>query len=217
MMTRPGENDPSPRQQETLDWIKGFIRRHGIPPTVREIGEAFGIKSSSVFDLLQALERKGLLKRGDLGARSLIVKGERRRSCACDEVPVIGRIAAGTPMEPVEHDAGTIHVSRDTLRGHGAFALQVVGESMIEESILDGDLVVIRKQDTAEDGDIVVALIDGDATLKRFFREKDGVRLEPANRSIQPIHVREGDFRIQGVLVGVQRTFAPTQRNIQEE
>jgi len=216
-MANSGESNPSPRQRETLDWIKAFIRKHGIPPTVREIGDALGIRSSSVFDLLRALERKGLLKRGDLGARSLIVKGERGRSCGCEEIPVIGRIAAGTPMEPVEHNLGTIHVSRDTLRGHGGFALQVVGDSMIEESILDGDYVLIRKQDTAEDGDIVVALIDGDATLKRFFREKDGVRLEPANRNLKPIRVQEGEFRIQGVLVGVQRNLAPAKQDNTQE
>ena len=216
-MTRPGENDPSPRQGETLDWIKGFIREHGIPPTVREIGEALGIKSSSVFDLLQALERKGLLKRGDLGARSLIITGERQCSCGCADIPVVGRIAAGTPLEPIEHDAGTIHVSRQSMRGNGGFALQVVGESMIEDGILDGDYVVIRKQETADDGDIVVALIDGEATLKRFFRETDGVRLEPANRAMTPIRVREGEFKIQGILVGVQRNFGPSRQHIQKE
>lgn len=207
-MTRTRQNEPSPRQQEALDWIRSFIHEHCIPPTVREIGEALGIKSSSAFDLLQALERKGFLKRGDLGARSLIVKGERQGSCSCEDIPVVGRIAAGTPLEPIEHDAGTIHVSRQSMRGHSGFALQVVGESMIEDGILDGDFVVIRKQETAEDGDIVVALIDGEATLKRFFQEKHGVRLEPANRRLKPLIVREGDFRIQGVLVGVQRTFA---------
>ena len=92
-MTRTGENDPSPRQQEALDWIRNFIHEHGIPPTIREIGQALGIKSSSAFDLLQALERKGLLKRGDLGARSLIITGERQCSCGCADIPVVGRIA----------------------------------------------------------------------------------------------------------------------------
>lgn len=207
-MKRKNEADLTPRQRQILKWIKGFIRKHDIPPTVREIGDAFGIKSSSVFQFLQILERKGYVKRGDLGARSLIVDGGgRRERCACVEVPVVGRIAAGQPIEAVEHDAGAVAVRKDLVRGGGAFALKVVGESMIEAGILDGDYVVVRKQETAEDGDIVVALIEGNATLKRLYRERDGVRLEPANRNMVPIRVRSGEFRIQGKVVGVQRQY----------
>jgi len=197
----------TPRQRETLNWIKGFIREHGMPPTVREIGAAFGIKSSSVFALLKALEHKGYLQRGGLGARSLIVKGRKRAACHCEEVPIIGRIAAGQPIEAIEDDRGTLTVNRELLGGRGGYALQVVGDSMVEAGILDGDYVIIRKQDTAEDGDIVVALIDDEATLKRFYREGDGVRLEPANGRMQPIHVRTGEFRIQGKVVGIQRNL----------
>lgn len=195
----------TPRQQETFAWVKAFIRDHGMPPTVREIGDAFGIKSSSVFHLLKELERKGYIERGRLGARSLIVKGRKRVPCGCAEVPIVGRIAAGRLVEAIEQDAGTLHVNKELLRGRGGFALQVVGDSMVEAGILDGDYVIIRKQETAEDGDVVVALIEDEATLKRFHCEGDGVRLEPANSRMQPIHVRRGEFRIQGKVVGVQR------------
>lgn len=197
----------TPRQQETLDWVKEFIREHGMPPTVREIGAAFGIKSSSVFDLLAALERKGYLRRGNLGARSLIVEGMDRSETGIVEVPIVGRIAAGSPIEAIEDDRGTIAVSRDLLRGREAYALKVAGESMVEAGILDGDYVVVRKQDTADDGDIVVALIGEEVTLKRVYRDNDGVRLEPANREIAPITIRSGNFRIQGKVVAVQRTL----------
>lgn len=206
-MARPKTKDLTPRQREIFEWVKGFIEEHGMPPTVREIGAAFGIKSSSVFDLLKAIERKGYLRRGALGARSLIVEERNpRHTCGCEEVPVVGRIAAGQPIEAVEHDCGTVAVRKDLLRGRDAFALRVEGDSMIEAGILDGDYVVVRKQETAENGDIVVALIDDQATLKRFYLEEDGcVRLEPANREMAPIHVTSGEFRVQGKVVGVMR------------
>lgn len=196
------------RQTEILEWIQRFAREHGMPPTVREIGEAFGIRSSSVFDLLQALERKGHLRRGDRGARSLILEGQASPSSASHEVrnvPVVGRIAAGRPIEAIEGDRGTVAVNGDLLRGREVYALKVGGDSMMEAGILDGDYVIVRKQATADDGDIVVALIEGEATLKRFFREGDGVRLQPENRTMAPIHVTSGEFRIQGKVVGVQR------------
>jgi repressor LexA len=202
--------DPlTPRQREILDWVKAFIRDHRMPPTVREIGGAFSIKSSSVFGFLKALERKGYLQRGDLGARSLILTEERRRSSGSNsvEVPVVGRIPAGQPIEAIEDHDGTVAVSRDLLRGHHAYALKVEGESMVQAGILNGDYVVVRKQETAEDGDIVVALIECEATLKRFYREADGVRLEPANPTMTSIHVMSGEFRIQGKVVGVLRLF----------
>jgi repressor LexA len=179
-----------------------------MPPTVREIGAAFEIKSSSVFDLLKALERKGQLRRGDLGARSLIIEGDTRsRECGCEEVPVVGRVRAGAPIEAVEDNRGTIGVKKDLLRGRAAFALEVQGDSMIEAGILDGDYVVVRKQETADDGDIVVALIENEATLKRFYRDAGGVRLAPANSAMSPIQVRSGDFSIQGIVISVMRVF----------
>ena len=112
-MSRPATTEATPRQREVLDWVKAFVRDQGMPPTVREIGDALGIKSSSVFHLLKELERKGYVERGGLGARSLILKGRKRAPCGCVEVPVVGRIAAGHPVEAIEHDAGTLHVNKD--------------------------------------------------------------------------------------------------------
>ncbi|MCG3125563.1 MAG: LexA repressor [Phycisphaerae bacterium] len=203
-----GQTPLTAHQLAILDWIKQFIRTHAMPPTVREIGAAFDIKSSSVFALLKALERKGALQRGELGARSLIIHDARRRGRdGVVEVSIIGRIAAGRPIEAIEGDRGTVSVRRDLLRGQPGYALQVVGDSMIDAGILNGDYVVVRKQETADDGDIVVALIGDEATLKRIFRERDGVWLEPANRALRPIWVRNDDFRVQGKVVGVHRVM----------
>lgn len=207
-MARPADAGLTPRQAETFDWIRDFIAEHSMPPTVREIGRAFGIKSSSVFDLLKALQKKGRLRRGDLGARSLIVSEPdslRMRNCA--EVPVAGRIAAGEPILAFEDRAGTVTVDSDLLRGCDAYALRVQGRSMVEAGILDGDYVIVRKQDTAETGDIVVAIIEDEATLKRFYPEGGRVRLEPANGQMKPIYVVQGEFRIQGKVVAVHRVL----------
>ena len=197
--------DLTQRQREILEWVKDFIREHGMPPTVREIGSAFGIKSSSVFDLLSAIEKKGYLRRGDRGARSLIVKGLSVAPVEISEVPLIGIIAAGRPIEAIEDDRGMVVVKKGVLRGRETFALRVEGDSMIDAGILSGDYVIVWKQESADNGDIVVALIGDEATLKRFYREKDGVRLEPANASMFPIYVRSGQFRILGKVIGVQR------------
>jgi len=198
----------SQRQSEAMAWIKQFIAEHGMPPTVREIGEALGIKSSSVFDLLKVLERKGYIKRGEMGARSLIVAGSDKATRPdFVEIPIVGRIAAGSPIEAIEHDRRSVSCRRDLLRGARGYALEVVGESMIDAGIHDGDTVIVRKQDTADDGDIVVALIEGDATLKRIYRHGDSVRLEPANKKMKPIFVAAGEFRVQGKVVAVHRTL----------
>lgn len=198
----------TPRQLAVLTWIKGFIRDHGMPPTVREIGSAFGIKSSSAFYLLKELERKGAVKRSDLGARSLIVKSSGRRARRAQvEVPILGRIKAGQPVEAIENNLGTLTVQGDLLRGMRGYALQVVGDSMIDAGILDGDFVVIREQEAAEDGDIVVALIEEEATLKRFYREQKRIRLDAANNEMKPIYVDSGEFRVQGKVVAVHRTL----------
>lgn len=193
------------RQRETLVWVKDFIQENGMPPTVREIGGAFGIKSSSVFDLLAVLERKGHLRRSKRGARSLIVHGMNQPRAEVEEVPLLGVIAAGRPIEAIEDDRGSVIVKKGVLRGRETFALRVEGDSMVDAGILNGDYVIVWKQESADNGDIVVALIGEEATLKRFYREKNGVRLEPANPALFPIHVRSGQFRILGKVIGVQR------------
>lgn len=209
-MARPGTTELTTRQRQIFEWVKAFIREHAMPPTVREIGDAFSIKSSSVFDLLKTLERKNYLRRGDRGARSLIIEGMRtRRGSGNDsvEVAIVGRIPAGQPIEAIEHDCGTVAVKRDILRGQEAYALKVEGQSMVEAGILDGDYVIVRKQQIAEDGDIVVALIENEATLKRFYQEHARVRLEPANHEMEPIYVTHGEFKVQGKVVGIVRVL----------
>jgi len=206
-MEMPGTERLSRRQRETLEWVKDFIQKHGMSPTVREIGDAFGTKSSSVFDMIVVLERKGYLRRGDRKARSLTVEGMDRSGSDVVDVPIIGRITAGRPLEAFGDGRGTIAVSRDLVRNYDVFALKVVGESMVDAGILDGDYVLVRKQETAEDGDIVVALIGDEATLKRFYRTENGFVLIPANREMKPIVVQSGEFRIQGKVLGVQRFF----------
>ena len=206
-MGRPPTVGLTKRQEETLRWIREFVREQGLPPTVREIGRAFGIKSSTVFHLLKRLEKKGHLKRGRLGARSLILADEGSHVCRCEEVPVKGRIAAGQPIFAADVDDGTVTTNRDVLQGGEAYALRVEGDSMKDAGILDGDCVIIRAQDTADDGDIVVALIEDEATLKKLYREKKRVRLEPANRRMKPIYVKSGELRIQGKVIEVRRTL----------
>lgn len=202
-----GRKALTPRQQETLDWVKGFMREHGMPPTVREIGAAFDIKSSTVFELLKTIERRGFLRRGDRRARSLIVEGMERSGSGVVEVPIVGRIAAGRPIEAIEDDRGTIAVEKNMTRGRKAFALKVAGDSMVEAGILDGDYVVVLQQETADNGDIVVALIGEEATLKRFYRDNESVRLEPANRKMTAITIQSDNFKIQGRVVAVQRAL----------
>mgnify|MGYP001101789437 CR=1 FL=1 len=196
------------RQQQVLELVKSYTEEHGVPPTVREIGSAIGIKGPSVCDVLHALERKGRLRRQRMKARSLVVaEAAKRRPLDAAEIRVIGRIAAGGPTEAVEGDLGSLPFVKGVIRSRGGFALRVVGDSMIEAGIMDGDYVIIRHQETAEEGDIVVALVNGEVTLKRLFREADGVRLEPANPNMAPIHVTSGDFTIQGKVVGVLRVM----------
>lgn len=122
-----------------------------------------------------------------------------------EEVPLLGVIAAGRPIEAIEDDRGSVIVKKGVLRGRETFALRVEGDSMVDAGILNGDYVIVWKQESADNGDIVVALIGEEATLKRFYREKNGVRLEPANPALFPIHVRSGQFRILGKVIGVQR------------
>jgi repressor LexA len=205
------------RQQRVLSFIESQIRKNGYPPTIREIGRHLGIKSTNgVNDHLNALQKKGYLKRQDHKSRTLtIVKGgdddatdsarshvtgrlpglEEMTSANDDlvDVPLLGRVAAGMPILAEENREDTVRVSSFFLgAGNGrdkVFALRVVGESMIEDGIFDGDFLFVRKQPTARAGEIVVAMIDGEATVKRYFPEGDRIRFQPANARMQPIFV----------------------------
>lgn len=217
------------RQQMVLDYIKQSIQDRGYPPTLREIGARMGIRSTNgVNDHLRALERKGYLTREDMKSRALRPTGpaglppsavteeasnDEGRSTFDDddlvEIPVLGRVAAGLPILAEENVIDTVRVDRGLLRGgREVFGLRVSGDSMIDAGILSGDYIFVRKQLTASRGDIVVALIGDEATVKYYYPEKDYVRFQPANKTMAPILVRAVDFRptmLLGVVVGVFR------------
>lgn len=190
------------RQREIYEFIKDKIESRGYGPTVREIGNAFHIKSpNGVMCHLTALVRKGLILRQSNSARAIQLVDHRPPGA---ELPLLGSVAAGTPTEAVANE-DRVNFS-DLFCGPNHFALRVRGQSMIEDHIDDGDLVVIRKQETAENGARVVAMIDNEVTLKRYHRDKGQVRLEPANSRMQPIVVDpHSQSCILGVLVGVLR------------
>lgn len=190
------------RQREIYEFIREKIESRGYGPTVREIGEGFDIASpNGVMCHLNALVKKGLIKRQTKSARAIQLVDHRPRGRG---LPLLGKVAAGTPTEAVADEE---RLELDSLfAGPDHFALQVRGTSMIEDHIQDGDFVVIRQQETAANGERVVAMIDGEVTLKRFHQDKNGVRLDPANGAMDPIYVDpESDVRILGVLVGVLR------------
>lgn len=219
------------RQQMVLDFIRQSIADRGYPPTLREIGARMGIRSTNgVNDHLRALERKGYLTREDMKSRALrptahansnADERESRDEGGGASVPVVGhdedvidvqvlgRVAAGLPLFAEEHVIDTVRVDRGLLKGgREVFGLRVHGDSMIEAGILNGDYIFVRKQLTAARGDIVVALIGDEATVKYYYPEKDYVRFQPANKAMAPILVRAVDFRptmLLGVVVGVFR------------
>lgn len=233
------------RQREILEYISRYIEQNGYPPTVREIGTAFSIRSTNgVADHLKSLERKGYLERGSLKSRALrpvrmeapdptfntdlgdapsnvtSLDAHRQKVSRPSlelvsngrlvSVPVLGKVAAGEPILAFEQARDSVQIDSVLLGSNHrkVFALRIVGDSMIGNGIFDGDYIFVRKQLVAEDGQIVVAMIDGEATVKRLYREGDRVRLQPSNPRLQPIYVQARDFRdtqILGVVVGVYR------------
>ena len=195
------------RQKAIYDFLLKTIREKGFAPSMHEIGRQFKITSTNgVSDHLKALEKKGYIRR--VGKRAIEVVNALGKPAISPtrELPVLGRIAAGKPLLNEENFEGTITIPDDIGSGK-SFALQVKGDSMIGAGILDGDRVIVKQQGTAENGEIVCALIDGEATLKRFF-EKDGVvTLKAENEKYPPITVSEGEFRIVGRVVGLLRKF----------
>jgi repressor LexA len=205
------------RQAQTLDYIRQSIEERGYPPTLREIGEYMGIRSTNgVNDHLRALERKGYLTREDMKSRALRVVDVNDRQApprSSDDnimdIRIVGRVAAGLPLLAEENVVDTVRVDRMLVRGgREVFGLRVTGDSMIEAGILNGDYIFVRKQPTADRGDIVVALIGDEATVKYYYPEKDYIRFQPANGQMAPILVRAADFKptmLLGVVVGVYR------------
>jgi repressor LexA len=214
------------RQEKILSFIKKSIVEQGYPPTIREIGEFFGIRSTNgVNDHLKALERKGYLLRGELKSRALsVIDGGKARTTSFPkkrelsvagggevaEIPVVGKVAAGAPILAQENI--TDHVRIDSMllgdSGKRIFALRVSGDSMIGDGIFDNDYIFVRKQLAAEAGEIVVVMIEDEATVKRYYPEGDRIRFQPSNPRLKPIYVNRDDFRetqIIGVVVGVYR------------
>src|SRR3990167_4380085 len=199
------------RQKQILDFIKQYIDKYGYSPTLGEIAESIGVSSlATVHEHLQTLVHKGVIKRFEWAVRGIEVLDQKISSTLKGiELPVLGFIAAGQPIMTYTDPDATIKVAPSMVSGKKrSYVLQVKGDSMIEEGILDGDYVIIEEQNTATDGDIVVALLENSlATLKRFFKEKDRIRLEPANSSMPPIYAAFGDVQIQGKCSGVIRRF----------
>ena len=200
--TRPA----TPRQTEILTFVRNYQHKNGYSPTYDEIAAEFGISKVTVFEHLTILEERGLLRRQKHKARSLHLADhlqlpDDRPTC----LPMLGRIAAGAPIEAIP-DREVLDLEDLFSSDNGLYVLQVKGDSMIEDQIADGDYVVVEKRDTPYNGETVVAYLgDGEVTLKRFFREKGRIRLQPANAKYKPIYVRSLD--VQGVVVGVIRRF----------
>ena len=202
--------DLTKRQQEIFDFIKRYSARHGYPPTVRDIGKAVGLASSStVHQHLANLERIGLLKRDPSKPRAIELLDraaqELRRVVRPDGLPLLGAVAAGQPILAEENVEEYVSVPAAAGGTDGAYLLRVRGESMKNAGIIEGDLVVVRPQESADDGDIVVALVGEEATVKRYFRERDHVRLQPENDDMEPIRSRE--VHVLGKVVGLLRSL----------
>jgi repressor LexA len=209
------------RQAKVLEFIISSLEDRGYPPTIREIGTHMEIRSTNgVNDHLKALERKGYLVRDQSKSRALrplcqpdgsTIDGNSSSSTPVQTIPVLGRIAAGNPIEALEHAEDSITVEQGLLgKSDNLFALHVRGDSMIEDGILNGDIIFVEPQKSAPNGTIVAVMIDGEATVKRIYFENARVRLQPANAAMQPIYVRRDEFKdtqIVGRVTGVFRTL----------
>jgi repressor LexA len=197
--------DLTKRQQEIFDYIRRYWRKHGYPPTVREIGKAVGLTSSStVHAHLANLEKFGLLRRDPTKPRAIELLVEKAKKTIRGGLPLVGQVAAGQPILAEENIEDYVQVPSIVGGDDGDYVLRVRGDSMKDAGILEGDFVVVSPQEGASDGQIVVALVGEEATVKRFFREEDHVRLQPENDAMEPIRSR--DVRVLGKVVGVMRS-----------
>ena len=192
------------RQQEIFDFIKRYSAKHGYPPTVRDIGRAIGLTSSStVHAHLANLEKLGIIRRDPTKPRALELLIDKAKAAVSPGLPVVGRVAAGQPVLAEENIEEYVEVPDIAGGDRGEYLLKVSGDSMKNAGILEDDYVVVMPQDTAGNGEIVVALVGEEATVKRFFKEKDHIRLQPENEALEPIRVK--DVRVLGRVVGVCR------------
>jgi repressor LexA len=193
------------RQREMLDCIERFIQRNGYSPTLDELGEMMGLSSlATVHKHLQNLETKGLIRRNWNHSRAIELTS--RATVRGGSLPLMGEVAAGYPIEAIENP-DPIEVPRDFIGRKESFVLRVRGESMIDEGIRDGDLIIVESRATAQTGQTVVALIDGEATVKKFYPEGDKIRLQPANAGMRPLRYPADQVRIQGVVIGLMRRY----------
>ena len=195
------------RQREILDFLNEFIQQHGYAPSLEEIGRRFGLSSlATVHKHLTNLQEKGFIKRAWNRSRSVELVPTRVGSRAV-ELPLLGFVAAGSPIEAVA-TAESISVPEDLVGKRDTYVLRVKGDSMIDEQIRDGDYVIIEDRKTADNGEMVIALLGGsDVTLKKFYRENSHIRLQPANPAVQPMTFAPDQVQIQGVVVGVMRKY----------
>lgn len=196
------------RQRQILDFVSSYLAEQGISPTLEEIAQHFGVGKVTVFGHVSELERKGVIRKAAPGVSRAIrpIEGPWMSPPASSlTVPVLGRVAAGQPIEAIE-DPEELDLAALLPRGKDVFALRVRGDSMIEDSIRDGDLVLVERREHARNGETVVAVLpEGEVTLKRFYREAEGVRLQPANARLQPMYLPSVEIR--GVVIGVLRQF----------
>ena len=199
--------DLTDKQELIFDFIKGSIRESGFPPTVREIGDRFGITPKGAYDHLKAIEKKGFIRCAQNKSRAIELLADREEVVPLDAVniPLVGRIAAGAPLLAVENIEEYLSIPAPVFSGGEFFALKVRGDSMIDEGIHDGDTAIIRRQNTAQNGDIVAALIEDEATLKIFKRAGGKINLIPANSAYRPIVVDQ--VEVLGRLAGVFRRY----------
>ncbi|MSM40686.1 MAG: transcriptional repressor LexA [Geobacter sp.] len=197
----------TPRQHQVLEIVGRFIADYGYPPSLRQIAEQLGVNGTlGIMKHLTVLEKKGYLRRQGGSSRGIVLAGQTSQAVS---LPVVGTVRAGQPQPASEDIEEYFAIDRSQQKSGGAFFLRVRGDSMINACITDGDLALIRPQATAENRDIVVALVDGEATLKRFYRERGQVRLQPENPNLEPIIVREGEeLLILGKVVGIYRQLA---------
>lgn len=197
----------SPRQKQILDFIRDFLKKRGYPPSVREICAATNLKSTAtVHSYLVQLEKKGFITRDPQKPRAIIVSDNKYLfDSSFVPVPLVGRVTAGQPILAEENIQGVFPLPKDMVPESEVFMLKIQGNSMIEAGIFDGDYVIVKVSNTAENGDIVVALLGDEATVKRFFKESDHIRLQPENRYMEPIIVK--DVKILGKVIGLFRRF----------
>jgi repressor LexA len=202
------EQGLTPNQSKVLDFLKGYVRKKGFPPTLREIASHFGLKGPRAPQKTVAiLERKGYLRKVPGGSRAIEIQGVLPALGRTLSLPIIGKVKAGEPILAVENIEGHVSLDRSLVSSEDVFLLRVQGDSMIEAHIQDGDFALIKPQRDAENGEIVVALIEDEATIKRIFKKRDLIRLEPANPRMEPIVVRKGEKKVTivGKVVGIFR------------